>query len=279
MCVACAGPASAAAVSAVARMAAATLLTVTRGTTTRSRCQALTATTPSPALGAARRRPARDDPVRRTGPHQAPIRRRRPRKLCSSGVRRCATARVSFSWRCRPPARPGLSLRGRASAPKVRGGTGKTGRTSEAVERRAANSRAGPSHLPLQRRDLDPPAVDGSSGRLFWAPGHRPGSLDLLGGPVAGPRVGLVVVAIDVGGDHLPVLVEGLERVAPDAALLELREPALDEPCDSVAVAPRRWAIPNADRARRAPRANAEPSSRQESSLRPLRENRVPDRS
>src|SRR5436190_15219320 len=34
---------------------------------------------------------------------------------------------------------------------------------------------------------------------------------------------------VDVGGDHLPGLVEGLELVAPDAAFLELAEPGLDE--------------------------------------------------
>src|SRR5215207_769159 len=33
----------------------------------------------------------------------------------------------------------------------------------------------------------------------------------------------------DVGADHLPCLVEGLELVPPDAALLELAEPGLDE--------------------------------------------------
>ena len=35
-------------------------------------------------------------------------------------------------------------------------------------------------------------------------------------------RVGPVVVAVDVSADHLPGLVEGLELVQPDAALLEL---------------------------------------------------------
>jgi hypothetical protein len=41
--------------------------------------------------------------------------------------------------------------------------------------------------------------------------------------------VGSVVVAVDVGGDHLPCLLEGLELVQPDAAFLQLREPGLDE--------------------------------------------------
>ena len=38
-----------------------------------------------------------------------------------------------------------------------------------------------------------------------------------------------MVVEVDVGGDHLPCLVEGLELVQPDAALLQLRELGLDE--------------------------------------------------
>jgi hypothetical protein len=37
-----------------------------------------------------------------------------------------------------------------------------------------------------------------------------------------------LVVVLDVGGDHLPCLVEGLELVQPDAAFLELAEPRLD---------------------------------------------------
>jgi hypothetical protein len=41
--------------------------------------------------------------------------------------------------------------------------------------------------------------------------------------------VGPVVVVVDVGADHLPGLVEGLELMAPDAAFLEVTEPALDE--------------------------------------------------
>jgi hypothetical protein len=38
-----------------------------------------------------------------------------------------------------------------------------------------------------------------------------------------------VVVAVDVSADYLPWLVEGFELVQPDAALLELCEPGLDE--------------------------------------------------
>jgi hypothetical protein len=38
-----------------------------------------------------------------------------------------------------------------------------------------------------------------------------------------------VVVAVDVGADRGSGLVEGLELFAPDAALLELGEPGLDE--------------------------------------------------
>ncbi len=38
-----------------------------------------------------------------------------------------------------------------------------------------------------------------------------------------------MVVALDVGADRRPRLVEGLKLLAPDAALLELREPRLDE--------------------------------------------------
>jgi hypothetical protein len=37
------------------------------------------------------------------------------------------------------------------------------------------------------------------------------------------------VLAVDVGGDLFAGLVEGLELVQPDAALLQLREPRLDE--------------------------------------------------
>jgi hypothetical protein len=37
--------------------------------------------------------------------------------------------------------------------------------------------------------------------------------------------VGRVVVVVDVGGDHLPGLVEGFELVAPDTAFLEVAEP------------------------------------------------------
>ncbi len=37
------------------------------------------------------------------------------------------------------------------------------------------------------------------------------------------------MVAVDVGADRVAGLVEGLELLAPDAALLELAEPGLDE--------------------------------------------------
>jgi hypothetical protein len=46
---------------------------------------------------------------------------------------------------------------------------------------------------------------------------------------VVEPAVGPVVVVGDVGGDHLAGVVEGLELVSPDAALLERAEPGLDE--------------------------------------------------
>ncbi len=41
--------------------------------------------------------------------------------------------------------------------------------------------------------------------------------------------MGPVVVGLDVGGDRPPRFVEGLELRAPDEALLQLREPGLDE--------------------------------------------------
>src|SRR3954462_6368812 len=41
--------------------------------------------------------------------------------------------------------------------------------------------------------------------------------------------MGPVVVVDHVAADHVPGLVEGLELVAPDAALFELAEPGLDE--------------------------------------------------
>ena len=46
---------------------------------------------------------------------------------------------------------------------------------------------------------------------------------------VVEPAVGPAVVVLDVGADHLPGLVEGLELVAPDAALFEVAKPGLDE--------------------------------------------------
>ncbi len=42
-----------------------------------------------------------------------------------------------------------------------------------------------------------------------------------------------MVVALDVAADPGAGVVEGLELVAPDAALLELGEPGLDEDLDS----------------------------------------------
>jgi hypothetical protein len=56
-----------------------------------------------------------------------------------------------------------------------------------------------------------------------------PGGGDLARGAVGQPAVGSVVVAVDVGADRGAGLVEGLELLAPDAALLELSEPGLDE--------------------------------------------------
>ena len=56
-----------------------------------------------------------------------------------------------------------------------------------------------------------------------------PGGRDLARGAVGESGVGPVVVAVDVGADHGPGLLEGLELLAPDAALLELAEPGLDE--------------------------------------------------
>jgi hypothetical protein len=51
----------------------------------------------------------------------------------------------------------------------------------------------------------------------------------LAGRSVVEPAVRPFVVVVDVGGDHLPGLVEGLELLAPDAAFLQVAEPALDE--------------------------------------------------
>jgi hypothetical protein len=59
--------------------------------------------------------------------------------------------------------------------------------------------------------------------------GIVPGAGDLGRGPVVQSKVRSVVVTIDVGADHLPCLLEGLELVQPDAALLQLREPGFDE--------------------------------------------------
>ncbi len=46
---------------------------------------------------------------------------------------------------------------------------------------------------------------------------------------VGQPLVGPVVVGVDVAADCLAGLIERLELLAPDAALLELRKPGLDE--------------------------------------------------
>jgi hypothetical protein len=55
------------------------------------------------------------------------------------------------------------------------------------------------------------------------------GCRDLSRRAVVEPAVRPVVVVLDVAADHLPGLVEGFELFAPDAALLELAEPGLDE--------------------------------------------------
>jgi len=49
-----------------------------------------------------------------------------------------------------------------------------------------------------------------------------PGGRDLAWRAVGEALVGAVVVAVDVGADHGSGVVERLELLAPDAALLEL---------------------------------------------------------
>ncbi len=49
-----------------------------------------------------------------------------------------------------------------------------------------------------------------------------------VGCQVVQPAVGPVGAVVDVGGHHLPGLVEGLELLAPDASFFEVAEPALD---------------------------------------------------
>jgi hypothetical protein len=56
-----------------------------------------------------------------------------------------------------------------------------------------------------------------------------PGGGDFAWGAVGQSGVGSVVIAVDVGADRGSGVVEGLELLAPDAALLELGEPGLDE--------------------------------------------------
>jgi hypothetical protein len=56
-----------------------------------------------------------------------------------------------------------------------------------------------------------------------------PGAGDLRRGLVVQAAVRPPVVGGDVGADRLSGLVDGLELLAPDAALLELAEPGLDE--------------------------------------------------
>jgi hypothetical protein len=56
-----------------------------------------------------------------------------------------------------------------------------------------------------------------------------PGGRDFARCAVCQPLVGPVVVAVDVGADDGAGFVEGLELLVPDAALLELAEPGLDE--------------------------------------------------
>ena len=56
-----------------------------------------------------------------------------------------------------------------------------------------------------------------------------PGGRDFAWGAVGQPAVGSVVVAVEVAADRGLGLVEGLELLAPDVALLELAEAGLDE--------------------------------------------------
>ena len=58
---------------------------------------------------------------------------------------------------------------------------------------------------------------------------RRAGLTDFGRCAVVEAAVGPVVVVMDVGGDHLPGLVENLEVVSPDTALLEVAKPRLDE--------------------------------------------------
>jgi hypothetical protein len=77
--------------------------------------------------------------------------------------------------------------------------------------------------------DLDPVGVVGL-GRLGCEGfGFLPGGADLGGCSVGEPAVRAVVVVVDVGGDGVAWVVEGLEFAAPDEPVLEASEPGFDE--------------------------------------------------
>ena len=87
-----------------------------------------------------------------------------------------------------------------------------------------------PGDLVLARTGPLPFRVVGSGRGFLW----RflcivPRGAHFVRGLVVESAVRPVVVVVDVGGDHLPRLVERLELVAPDAALLQVAKPALDE--------------------------------------------------
>jgi hypothetical protein len=77
--------------------------------------------------------------------------------------------------------------------------------------------------------DVDPVMVVGSGRFGVSVSSVAPGGGDFVGGSVAEPAVGSMVVAVDVDGDVLSGVLDGLPFAAPGAAFLELAEPRLDE--------------------------------------------------
>jgi hypothetical protein len=87
--------------------------------------------------------------------------------------------------------------------------------------RRKAKSPRPPGATPPSS-GVDPSGVV-TSGRWGWlVVVILSGSRDLARGSIGQALVGSVVVAVDVGADLVAGLVEGLELLSPDAALLEL---------------------------------------------------------